>query len=66
MYKRSRPTKGRIYTCIDGTYGEATPAGQPSIIYDPETEEGFEVIARIWGDDEAQAALKAALREGDG
>lgn len=66
MYKTSRLSKGRVYTRIDGTYGEATPVGQPSIIYDPETEEGFATIARIWGDDEAQAALKAALREGDG
>jgi len=56
----------RIYTCIDGVYGEATPKGQPPIAYDPETEEGFAAIARVWGDDEAQAALKAALREGDG
>jgi len=55
-----------IYIIMDGTYGEATPADQPPIIYDPETEEGFAAIARVWGDDEAEAALKAALREGDG
>jgi hypothetical protein len=47
----------RIFTIIDGVYGETRSKGEENIVYDPTTEEGFNSIAEAFGEEEAMIAL---------